>query len=89
MVWVKKKCQEEINFDLVGKEITVRNVFKVSPQSTNFIIIDNDCEVLWSGTELKKCKYGNCDVSFMRVVGEPYLDGYIELRIEKKGECLE
>ena len=72
---------EQIDFNLGGKEITVQNIFRVSPQSTNFKIIDNNCNELWSGTELKKCKYKNCEVSFMRVVGEPYKDGYIELQI--------
>ena len=74
---------EMIDFNLCDKEITVQNIFRVSPQSTNFKIIDNDCNELWHGTELKKCKYRNCEVSFMRVIGEPYTDGYIELRIEK------
>lgn len=72
---------EQINFDLGSKGITVQNVFRVSPQSTNFKII-RGYEEVWSGTELKKCEYRNCEVSFMRVVGEPYTDGYIELRIE-------
>ena len=74
---------EKIDFNLSGKEITVHNIFTVSPQSTNFKIIDNDCNELWIGTELNKCKYRNNEVSFMRVVGEPYTDGYIELRIVK------
>lgn len=75
--------QEQINFNLEGKEITVQHIFRVSPQSTNFKIIDKECNELWSGTELKRCEYRNCEVSFMRVVGEPYTNGYIELRIEK------
>lgn len=82
---------EQIDFNLGDKEIIVQNVFKVSPQTTNFKIIDSDCNELWSGTELQKCKYRNCEVSFMRVVGEPYTNGFIELRIEmehgkQKGE---
>ena len=74
---------DTIDFNLDGKKITVQNIFKVSPQSTNFKIIDNNCNELWSGTELKKCDYRKCGVSFMRVVGEPYKNGYIELRISK------
>ena len=76
---------EQIDFNLSGKEITVQSIFKVSPQSTNFKIIDSECNELWSGTELKKCKYRNYEVSFMRVVGEPYADGYMELRICEVG----
>ena len=76
--------QEQIEFKLSNKEIAVYHIFKVSPQGTNFKIIDNECKELWNGTELKKCKYRDCIVSFMRVVGEPYADGYIELRIEGK-----
>jgi len=73
---------EQIDFDFKGKEITVRNIFRVSPQSTNYIIIDKDGNELWGGTELYKCKYLDCEVTFMRVIGEPYTDGYMELRIE-------
>ena len=73
---------EQIDFNLSEKKITVRNVFLVSPNNTNFKIIDNDCNELWGGTELKRCKYRDCEVTFMRVVGEPYKDGYIELRIK-------
>lgn len=72
---------EQIDFNLGGKEITVHNIFIVSPKGTNFKIIDNNCNELWSGTELKQCKYSNCEVSFMSVVGEPYKDGYIEIQI--------
>ncbi len=74
---------EQIDFNFGGKEITVQNIFMVSPQSTNFKIINSACDELWSGKELKMCKYRDCIVSFMRVVGEPYKDGYIELRIEE------
>lgn len=72
---------EHIDIELSNKEITVQNIFKVSPQGTNFKIIDSECNELWSGTELQKCKYRNCEVSFMRVVGEPYAEGYIELKV--------
>lgn len=72
---------EQIDFDLGGKKITVRNIFLISPQSTNFKIIDKDCNELWSGTELTRCDYRDCEVDFMRVVGEPYKDGYMELKV--------
>lgn len=73
---------ETIDFNLSGEDITVQNIFSVSPQNTNYKIIDRNCNELWSGTELKKCKYRNCEVTFMRVVGEPYRNGYMELRVE-------
>lgn len=73
---------EKIDFDLDGKKILVQHVFSISPQGTNYKIIDQECNELWHGTELKKCEYRNKEVSFMRVVGEPYTDGYIELRID-------
>lgn len=72
-----------IDFNLVDKEITVQNIFNISPQSTNYRLINNECDELWIGTELTKCKYRHCEVTFMRVVGEPYKDGYIELRIKE------
>lgn len=72
-----------IDFNLFGKEITVQHIFSISPQNTNYRLIDNNCEELWHGTELTQCKYRNCEVTFMRVIGEPYTDGYIELKIEE------
>lgn len=72
---------EQIEFDLLSKEITVQNVFNVSPKNTNFVIVDNECNELWRGTVLKKCKYRTFEVSYMRVVGEPYVDGYMEIQI--------
>lgn len=67
----------------LNEKITVQNIFKISPQSTAFKIIDSHCNELWSGTEVKKCRHRNSEVSYMRVVGEPYADGYIELRIDE------
>lgn len=72
-----------IDFNLRDKEITVQNIFNVSPQSTNYRLINSNCDELWSGTELTQCKYRNCEVLYMRVIGEPYKNGYIELRIEE------
>lgn len=74
--------EESIDFDFLGKEIYVQSVFRTSPNQTNFKIIDSEGNELWTGTQLKKCKYRGCVVDFMRVVGEPYKDGYIELKIE-------
>lgn len=72
-----------INFDLADKEITVQHIFNISPQSTNYRLINSKNEELWSGTELTKCKYRSYEVTFMRVVGSPYAEGYIELKIEE------
>lgn len=73
-----------IYFDFRNKEITVQHVLNISPQRTNYRIIDNELNLLWLGTELNHCKYRNYEVVYMRVVGEPYRDGYIELRIDVK-----
>lgn len=58
----------------------MQDVFNVSPKSTNYVII-KDYEEVWKGTELTRCKYRECEVSFMRVVGTPYEDGYMEIKI--------
>ena len=63
--------------------MTVQNIFNISPQSTNYRLINSECEELWIGTELTKCKYRNYEVTYMRVVGEPYSGGYIELTINE------
>lgn len=70
-----------IDFNFAKKEIIVKHIFDVSPQSTNYKIVTGTDEI-WSGTELTVCKYRDCEVSFMRVIGNPYTDGYIELKID-------
>ena len=62
--------------------MTVQNIFNISPQSTNYRLISG-LEELWIGTELKQCKYRNYEVTYMRVVGEPYSGGYIEFTINE------
>ena len=71
---------EKIDFDLNKKGIRVQDIFNVSPTTTNYVII-KDYEEVWRGSELTRCKYRECEVSFMRIVGEPYKDGYIEIKI--------
>ena len=61
-------------------QVTVQGIFDISPQSTIYKIVKGNDEV-WSGTELKRCVYRDCVVEFMRYMGNPYKDGYIELRI--------
>ena len=66
-------------------QVKVQGIFDISPLKTNYKIIKAGDEV-WSGTEMYSCKYRDCNVDFMKVRGNPYTDGYIELTIAEEGE---
>lgn len=69
---------------LPGTTVKVQNIFELMNSYTNFKIIDNEFNELWLGTELIGCEYRYCDIEFIRVVGCPYSDGFIELKLHNR-----